>query len=655
MIVLKFGVRSFVKGKELALAEMRAASRYYNALVQIEQWRRAEYSRIRSKAVPGLSEAEAAYEQLDEAIGAYASGPTGNRGKIREKRQKETVKRGAPTKKVDVQEEVDVIATLKAWRKEAAALFKPMRLRFEEIVKPAQTEHAERVRSFLALWGKGDGDNHAKRKANIEAREAMLKETRWPETWRELAVLEATADELRGWVKDARHLSVGTYYAVQQRDLPAACKRPKPRPDGEPVKMRARPMFSPKKLRRIGWEIKGCTWDDVLAGKSGELHVKSIRVAGGSNGGRVKQRAIIELRLRAEERPRLAGDPDYYRPITLPGGVWAEMDVVIHRPIPGDTKIKWAFLVPEEVARGRWEYSLQFTADPTAPLIQRAPGTGTCELDLCWTKDPDPDAFGRNETLIVAKVNGEPLRLPVGGKRGGVIAALKQSEYLRSVADKYFDQVREEFVKRLPEMPEKVRKECASAEQWKSSRRLRYASRLLLEEMNLREVELNNWRTWKGYRLETEQDLFELDVKKYSIQYASFSSWLATWRRKDEHLEAMATGLRNHAIGRRRDFYRVTAARLSEKYEKIIVGGAVDLASIALRDKAEDKPSELHRAARHNRQLACVHELKIALKAAFGPDRYSERSGEKGSPGSSRASENPSTPAEEGGAVNAAE
>lgn len=634
MLVAKFGIRKFLTGESLALAEMRAAAQYYQSLVSIERWRRSQFAAIRSETVAGLGEIDEAYQQLDEWIGEHA-GKGGKRGGIREKRRKATAATGRPVKPVkkavDVSAEVDTITELKAWRKAAADLAKPLRAQFATIIQPAQDEFIARSAGLRSAWGSNDGDRHAKRRSDIQARDEMLSEPQWPEAWRRLAALETQADALRGWIKEARLLSVGTYHSIQRVDLPAACKRPKPRPDGEPRRPKRRPTYSRRRFRRIGWELNDATWGDLLAGKNNELRITDVRNQGGANGGRVKQRATVHMRVRAETREALAAAPDYYRPKYdgPAGNWWVTMDVVLHRPIPPDTKVRWAYLVPSEESPGRWEYSLQFTLDPTEPLIQRAPGTGTVNVHLCWTQDNE------NKTLIVAHVNSEPLRLPGGahekGRRAGVVESLRFAERLRGVADNLFDSARAEVAKRIASQPARVFEAAHGLSQWRAHWKLKRVSAVMLEVLDKREEEYAMWKRWRDLRRAAHEDLFEPDIGKYAaiLGLATpdtiFAFWLATWRRKDEHLEAMAAGARNHAMGRRRDFYRVTAAKLCTQFEICEVSGAVDLDQIALRDKAEDKPNELHQAARHNRQLACVHELKAALKAAFGPDRYKER------------------------------
>jgi hypothetical protein len=98
--------------------------------------------------------------------------------------------------------------------------------------------------------------------------------------------------------------------------------------------------------------------------------------------------------------------------------------------------------------------------------------------------------------------------------------------------------------------------------------------------------------------------------------------WLSLWRYKNKHLRQMEQGNRDHATRARKDYYRVTAATLSQVFETVSYGGAVDVAALALRDKAEDRPpKELHEAARRNRVIAAVGELRECITYVFGRER----------------------------------
>lgn len=608
MIVLKFGVRKITGGATYAHAEMRTAHYLYNALVAVERWKRREFATIRSRYVPGLAEIEDAYEQLSDWIGEHAGRDGSERGGIREKRQKASAPKEPngkphPTKQVDDDKEKSIIAQMKTWRSAASAVAKPLRDAFEALVKPAKEEYQRRTSVGP------EGDNHAKKRLNASVRIEMLDEP-WHDAWKGVARLEAAAYELRSWIGDAHNLNHGTYTAVAD-DLVRAGKRPPPRPDGEPRKPKQRPAFSRRGLRKMGWQIQGgVAWSDVLAGKCRDLKIDDMRPQGGSGH---RWRATMRIRISQPDRTN----------------EWVTLNVAVHRPVPDDTHITWVYLVPEERPGDRWEYSVQLTATPSEPLIRRAPGTGHAHVSLRWTQHGD--------TLEVADVNGVPLLLP-GGPRG-IVAKLRFAESLRGFSDKHFDSARTELSKRLDGMPDDVRAMCANISHWKRHEQLRHVSNVLATTMPEGRA-LETWYAWRDHRLAKRLDLF-VPLSEF-WEWAGgdvFACWLETWRHKDEHLERMAEGTRRGAIGARRDFYRVTAARLSERFATYSLGGAVDLAALALRDKSEDRPEELHQAARHNRTLAAVSELKEAIKYAFGPDRMREQSGDAEPPEGTRDGE----------------
>jgi hypothetical protein len=649
MMVFKFGVRGILSGEPAALAEMHGAHHLFNALVAVERWRRAEYAALRSRYVPRLAEVEAAYEQLSEWIGEH-SGPAGERGQIREKRRRASIQGDVviPTKRVDAEPERAEIEVLKGWRKEAQRVAKPLRAQFDAMVGPgtvayeartcgvpvewierrnvlAEVESTPESRAELAALRATIAERapktHAKGAANARVLAEMLIESEWHEAWKSKARLDATAHALRHWIGDAHSLNHGTYVAVAA-DVQQAGKRPPPRPDGEPRRPKQRPAFArggPEGgLRKMGWQIQRVTtWGDVLAGRCSYLRVSAMRPVGGSGH---KWRATIGIRVGAE---------------------WTECDVVVHRPVPEDTRIRWVYLVPRRRGDSKIDYSVQLTAEPTSPLIQRVAGTGHVDVALRWTQVGD--------TLDVASVNGQSLVLPGRGPLRtvkkkqkytyGIVETLRFAESLRSTADKLFDEARVELTKRLPGMPRDVQERCATLAHWHRHVPLRDVA-VALRASVPRDLIL----AWREERLRARLDLY--------VPFAEFCAWanprgvgdvfacwLELWRTKDVHMEQMAEGVRRRATLRRREFYRVTAARLSTQYATCSISGAIDLAAFALRDKSEDTSKELHQAARHNRVLAATYELKEALERAFGRERF----GTSPNAGSARDSENGAT------------
>lgn len=666
MIVIKCGVREILKNAKDAHAEMRTAAHLFNRLVAVERWRRKEYSTIRSRYVPGLGELEEAYEQLSDWIGAFKGAETSKRGVIRRKRQIASAPKhkggpAKPTRQVDAAEELSDIEIMKQWRKAASDAMKPLRAEFAALLGDASVTYeartcgveVERIKErnrlreivaektsaekFLEVAAKvGLREAHAalktitdeidavtpathkKKAANKRVLAEMLEEP-WPEAWKDCARLDDVAYKLVEWIGTLHNLNHGTYEAVQ-RAVEAAGKRPPPRPDSEPRKPKQRPAFSRRMYRKMGWQIqKSMTWGGVMEGKCRDLHVSDVRPHTGD-----KQRMTMSIR------------------ITQPNGepaTWVDVAATLPRPIPEDTKLTWVYLVPEERPGNKIEYSVQLTVQPTAPLIERAVGAGHVHVALRWTQS------GR--TLNVADINGKPLLLPVEGKHG-LVEKLRYAESCRGYSDDHFNTAREELAKRLSSMPQDIQDMCKNLPHWKRHEKLRRVANALAAKVPGNET-LPAWNAWRDARLRQKLDLFApyAELEQWMRADASpafvFACWLEAWRRKDEHLEHMAEGTKRRALKWRKDFYRNVAARLSEQYETCSLGGATDLAALALRTVTEDPDSGLPKEVRHNRFLAAPSELKEALEYVFG-----ERMRDAPGTGGARSSEkNAGTDAEE--------
>lgn len=682
-LTLAFGVRRFIAGKSAALHEMRDGHYYFNALVAIERWKRRGYRRIRSRYVPGLGELEGAYELLSDWIGERAvkeAGKKDARSGIKAKRKKASTrnrtKKGAvkPTKQVDVSEEEAKLEFLKQWRRDASEAMRPKTEAFEAMVAEAVFEYAVRSsgaprklheqlrdarlavkqakgaeKKLLAAQVKQLGERikvaslqtHKRSESNARVRAEMLAEPQWHEAWKDIARLEAKADELWDWMQDAHNLNHGTYSQVRD-DVDRAGKRPPPRPDGVPRKPKERPAFSSKGLRQMGWQIaarnptkknpkrRPYTWGEILAGEHPKVRAANVRDMGA---GRKK---LAEIHIEVTSGGAAPAE-------------WVVVEVVLHRPIPEDTVVLDVYLVPKSRADGEliwdggrpvdakgYDFDVQFTIKVSEPLVKRASGEGTATVHLCWTEV--------GYTLMIARVNGEPVLLP-----RGVVRRLRSAERVRGFADQHFDVARETLSATLTRCPQWVQVECEHMGKWRAHGKLARVVCRWTRELS-EGIGLAMWRRWRDKRLEARPKLdlhasweeYDAWAKAHGVddEMTRFVLWLDCWRRKDLHLKRVEDGTRRRAMRARKDFYRVTAARLAERFDRIVVVGAVDLAALALRDKAEDKPKELHRDARHNRTLAALYELKEALKHAFGKDRYSERSGGDETPGTSRDPEN---------------
>jgi hypothetical protein len=635
--VMKFGCHRLTENEGPAHTQMRRAAQYYNALVSIERWRRHGFAAVRSLFVPNLSEMEQAHEQITEWLDEQ-------RDLIKAKRKKASVvsvkpRKIRPTKQVDVTDEKDEIEELQRWRKELAARLKPARAEFQGLIEHAAAEY--KLRTSAAP----KGDNHAKKRLNAEAWAAMLSEPDWHEAWKGIARIDQAAYELRNWVFGACGLCHGTYTAVRE-DVGRAGKRPQPRPDGEPRKPKERPSFSRRLYRKIGWQIQGgLTWGDILAGKSSQIRVVERRSARtptpmGRGGRRNPQNHDAkELAKREREgagkgnrsRQEYAAIKIRISKIAEDGSaIWATVETFLARPIPEDAVVRWVYIVPREEA-GRWTYTLQLTVDTEQPLIVRQRGDGIASVSIRWSR--------ADSSLLVARVNDdEQIVLP---KK--IITELHHADDLRGSADRYFDDARDallEWMKSRP-TPDWVREAAATAPHWRAHWKLERLAHRWSADLAATGQLTKLWSAWKAARGQDDfHSSFEilsewLTTQGVADEPTQFIIWLEWWRRKDIHMTQMQTNIRRRALNRRKDFYRCTAASLVTRFARCELK-QFSLAAAALRDLPEAEAKELHKAARHQRVQAAPYELKEALRHAFGPDGYSERSGDDETHGTAR-------------------
>lgn len=88
---------------------------------------------------------------------------------------------------------------------------------------------------------------------------------------------------------------------------------------------------------------------------------------------------------------------------------------------------------------------------------------------------------------------------------------------------------------------------------------------------------------------------------------------LEDWRRADKHLRQGIAGQRRRALGWRRDIYRNLASELCHRYA-VIGLEEFDLRRVARLETADGLDNELHAAARRNRTVAAVSELRNTLR-----------------------------------------
>ena len=261
--------------------------------------------------------------------------------------------------------------------------------------------------------------------------------------------------------------------------------------------------------------------------------------------------------------------------------VWAKWICDMHRPLPKDAKIVWA-TVHQRALGPHSEWSLCLTIETSGVAVRPPTVGGSVAVDVGW------------------RVMGDLLRVAgwqdASGARGelsldaATLAALHAPEQLRSERDERFELAREAFarwvtvqdVQRLIDGPGI---ETRSVRQWRSPARLAALC-----------------RRWESRH-----------VPGVSASIDAVIRDLVSWERRDRHLWACETRQRVRALRRRREIYRVFAARLADMYDTIIVE-KFDKRDVAIRPvTGEEDDTTQNETARGNRVLAATSELVVAI------------------------------------------
>jgi hypothetical protein len=318
----------------------------------------------------------------------------------------------------------------------------------------------------------------------------------------------------------------------------------------------------------------------------------------------------IRLALRGPRDPATRRGAYQYGDLRLRAGsdgrqpLWTTIPIQIHRPMPAGCKVLWARL--SRRWEGPWE---RLTCEITV------------EMPEGWAGPPrtlSPDRHGA-VALLIEWVEEEDGSVRVGrwqddvGDTGelrltaDLVHWLRKHEALRSVRDLHLNAMRPKLAELLQahchvhaNAPAWLRDASASMRLWRSPRRFH-----------------DLLATWRRARYDDARDAYDL-LDTWAIGYVRGDLRVgympgrhrSDWH-GDAHLYEYETGARSGALGARLDYYRVLAARWSERYETLLVQDR------HLSYEAR-KPNEPGVAEQSIRQLAGVHELVAIVRTRTG-------------------------------------
>lgn len=258
--------------------------------------------------------------------------------------------------------------------------------------------------------------------------------------------------------------------------------------------------------------------------------------------------------------------------------VWMEMRVILHRPLPAAAIIKEAEVVRERVGT-HYRHHLCLTVLEEAPQV--SPSGKVAAIDLGWRMT------GRG--LRVAAILGTDGHRHEVLLESSVISDISKADELASLrADKYNairSRLGEWLLGHRDGIPDWLVDATKTIAHWGGSSQARLASVVL---------------RWRGSRFGGDETIYEE---------------LEAWRAHDKHLYEWQANLRDQAIARRKEQYRVLAARLADRYGMVVLEDMAITEMVAHQDPTEPRDGQADNARRKAR-IAAPGLLRQAISQA---------------------------------------
>ena len=236
--------------------------------------------------------------------------------------------------------------------------------------------------------------------------------------------------------------------------------------------------------------------------------------------------------------------------------VWAIWPVTLHRPLPQNSTIKWAWMQRSNVGP-HTEWHLCLTVDGGATKNDAEPNrTGTVAVDLGWRMRPDGmrvgywrDDAGRHDDFLLPE---------------DVLEDVKLARDHGSTRDRLMLEFRDRlamwFGTNAAIMPLWFAEAGRTMRQWDSANRLSALA----------------WR-WLRNRFAGDEAIFDTQTtcaRHTARGQATLIDCILhvdCWRRKDRHLYECGTYLLRRALARRDEHYKRWSAILARNYGKVVI------------------------------------------------------------------------------------
>lgn len=626
--------------------QLFAAFLYRRALVDIENTRRAAFHELRRSLAPRLNELETEVDRLETEMAELRKGL---------KRKKD---RGLPEQK----DRIEAINKVKQARnllypeiqREQDAIQENHFAELNECFREQKTKRLEEAAKKKGVPKLGPNDP-VRRAVMAKLDEDMAKMGPKAAAWLRKRQIDLEAEAAARAARSETLCSPGTYLAVEE-----AIQRAKS--DAPAGKLRQKPWDY---TGRIGVQLtgdRGLTIERALSGKDEKLKIEideSVPLRRGKSDVFVPSYSR-PVDLHAEQRAARAAyytkHPErrpYRRLVTtrlkLSGhkkdAVFLDLRGVLHRPLPPDGILKWAFLNVDRIGYDV-VYELQLIVESkTFAVVRRGAGSAKrLAVNFGWRVLEDGDV--RVATTWDGKKAGHVLLTSY------MLSGESQAEHLLAHSDMHFDAARDQVISWLGELspsdskellpllratlPARLRTEMKSKQQiltymgrWRSHERLmkvaNVLSKLYLDEDQDKAKRL--CADWKQHRLGATLDLFASfeEVAKWlgrrlPSANARLAFYLELWRQKDRHLVNWARHGKTKLLRHRREIYRRTAFQWAQEYGQVATEkwDKRETAKVPKYENDHRVPQEVN--ANAIRQIAGIYKFTRALDEKLGPD-----------------------------------
>ena len=298
--------------------------------------------------------------------------------------------------------------------------------------------------------------------------------------------------------------------------------------------------------------------------------------------------------------------------------IFARFPVTLHRPLPKDAVIKWAYVVRKRIGR-HYEWRFQVTIE--SEVFRPCPvpiGEGTCAIDLGWRRlfDDEGNQIGLRGGYLVDETGREREILAPDN----LVSGMSKVYDLAAIRDKEFDTARNILAAWLDgrELPEGLRDRVTGLAQWRAPRKLQ----ALVDAWT--GIDWAAWRAARAAGKKCNPSDFGSSANRIDGDKEILAS-LQAWARQDRHLQNWEEHQRDRLIAHRRETWRVVAAELTARYATILIENGINQnATMKLPDidgweqpEPEDGDPSDGREQRRMSRLAAPGELRAEiLKAA---------------------------------------